>query len=117
MLPYKLRIPLSGQIEIALRGALRLLLKAVQHIDGIFEPGNINHTEDPGFIFDPKFLYALSHIRHWFEIGRLQPILHAVKLVSGVSPRVPWKVAKVMPRGSPELEFLYRGLPRHVRHT
>jgi hypothetical protein len=41
LLLYKFRIPLAGQVEIALRGALRLflrlLLKAVQHIDCIFD--------------------------------------------------------------------------------
>jgi hypothetical protein len=104
LLLYKFRIPRAGQIEIALRDPLRLLLKAVQHIDCIFKLRNIHHSEDTRLIPDPNLLYSGSHDRHWLEILRLQPILYAIKLVSCISSRFLWKVAEVIQGASPELE-------------
>jgi hypothetical protein len=116
LLLYKFRIPLAGQVEIALRRPLRLFLKTVQYIDRIFKPRHIQYAEDTRFIFDPNLLHSGSNIRHRLEIFRFQPVLHAVKLVSCLSPRVLGKFAEILQGTSPELEVFHRGFLRRVRH-
>ena len=70
-----------------LRGFLCLLLECVQHIDGIFQTGQINHPKRSCFVPDTDFFNSPANSRHGLEMIRLPSFLHLLQLLSGLSSR------------------------------
>jgi len=73
-------------------------LEGVQHIHGVGQACDINHSVRSSVAPDAKFFDAFADARHRFEIVRLQASLQTVDLESGVATGVIWKPSKYLQR-------------------
>jgi hypothetical protein len=72
-------------------------LQAVVFTNRHHQSGPMFHVRSLGrLIFDPNLLHSGSDIRNRLEIFWFEPVLHAVMLVSRLSPRFLGKLAEIL---------------------
>jgi len=82
---------------------LRFLLETVQHIDCVFEFGDVDHAERASLILNPDFLYTRADGFYRFPVIRFFPVLNLVNLITGFTTGRKRKVAQVVQRTTDEL--------------
>jgi hypothetical protein len=89
-------VPLGGYVDVGLRSFPRFLLESVQHVHGIGELGDVDHSESATGIADSYFVSASAYRWHWFEVHRIAAELHAHQLHPQVVPHCAWHYAKIV---------------------
>ena len=75
----------------------------MQHVDRIFEFGDIDHTKRASLILNSDFLHARTDGLYWLPVVRLLAVLHLVDLISGFTAYREGNVAQIVQSAAEEL--------------
>jgi len=78
----------------------------MQNVDRVCKLGNVNYAECSIFLSNPNLSHAMTDAIHRLPVIRVKPFLYLVKLVARLSTSRCWKVAKVVQRPTPKLDWL-----------
>ena len=75
-------------------GLLRFLLERVQHMNGVGQSCNVDHTISSNAVADSNLAYAGTDRWHWLPVVRIKTLLDLVQRVAGLATRILWEVAQ-----------------------
>ncbi len=80
-------------------GLLRFLLERVQHMNGVGQSCNVDHTISSNAVADSNLAYAGTDRWHWLPVVRIKTLLDLVQRVAGLATRILWEVAQSIQTG------------------
>jgi hypothetical protein len=78
---------IPGQVDVALGGSPRSLLKSVKHIDSFNEFRDVKNTVLSACV-NPDFMDSRANARHRLPVGGLHPVLDEMEEMSRLGPGI-----------------------------
>ena len=89
---------------------MRLLLKGVQHVDGICEGCNIDDPAGTQIVSDTYLPHTRPDVGHRFSIVWIETTLHPIERIAGFTTRTLRKVTQLIQRAADDRKRLHLDL-------
>ena len=66
----------------------------MQHMNGVRESYNVDHTISSNAVADSDLAYPGTDRWHWLPVARIKTLLDLLQLVTSLAARILWEVAQ-----------------------